>query len=98
MYQMNILECRLSLFLFLVTIDNYDGYWLQGQEKQLVLCSKKNDSILNCEKERCTANCHETYEIENVRIVSKRDSSSIGHFNWYDGIHWSNNITWIKKG
>ena len=85
-------------FYFIVTIDFYDGYWMQGEEKELVLCSKKNDRILNCEKERCTTNCHETYEIENVRIISKRDSSAIGYFNRYDVILWRNNITWIKKG
>ena len=88
----------LSNCFLLVTNDNYDGYWMKGPEKELVLCSKKDDTILNCEKERCITNCHDAYEIENVRIISKRDSSVIGHFNWYDGIRWGNNITWIKKG
>ena len=87
------------LVLFhLVTIDNYEGYWIQTNQNESVLCSKQNDSILNCETERCTMNCHDTYEIGNVRIISTRDSNAIGHFDCYGGIRWENNITWIRKG
>ena len=81
-----------------VTIDNYNGYWMQTQGSKLVFCSKQTDNILECEKEGCTMNCHDTYDIENHRIISKRDPNVIGLFNWNDGIRWINKITWIRKG
>ena len=81
-----------------VTIRNYEGYWIQSPVDKLAFCSKQNGSILNCETELCTMNCHDAYEIQNVTITSKRDSNTIGNYSWVDGIHWANNITWTKKG
>ena len=63
-----------------------------------MFCSRQNDIILNCEKVNCTMNCHDRYDVKNVRIISTRDSNAIGHYDWYNGIRWSNNITWTKKG
>ena len=80
----------------LVTIEHYEGYWTR--DTKLVFCSKQNVTILDCEIEECTMNCHDTYEIEDTRIISKRDSNVIGLYDWNDGIRWGNNITWIKKG
>ena len=81
-----------------VTIGNYEGYWIQSPLDKLAFCSRQNGSLLNCETELCTTNCHDAYEIQNIRITPKRDSSTIGNYSWLDGIHWGNNITWKKKG
>ena len=81
-----------------VTIGNYEGYWIQSHLDKLAFCSRQNGSLLNCETELCTTNCHDAYEIQNIRITSKRDSNTIGNYSWLDGIHWGNNITWTKKG
>ena len=81
-----------------VTIGNYEGYWIQSPADKLAFCSRQNDGILNCETELCTINCHDAYEIQHVTITSKRDSDAIGNYSWLDGIHWANNITWTKKG
>ena len=79
-------------------ITNYEGHWKTKPEEKLLFCSKKSDNVLNCERESCTTNCFATYEIQNIKMISQHDSNIIGHYDLYDGIRWSNNITWTKKG
>ena len=86
-----------EICLHVVTIGNYEGYWIKSPLDKLAFCSRQNSSILHCETEQCTTNCHDTYEIQNVTITSKRDSKTIGNYE-LNVLHWGNNITWTKKG
>ena len=88
------------LYFVVVMIENYEGYWKRKQEETLVFCSKGKPpgTILNCEIEDCITNCRATYVIQNVEIISQRDSNDKGRYEWNEGIRWSNNITWTKKG
>ena len=79
-------------------ITNYEGYWETKSGEKLIFCSKKSVYVLNCETERCTTNCLAAYDIKNVELISQHDSNNIGHYDRYNGIRWSNNDTWTKKG
>ena len=89
---------QLIVFLYLVTIKNYEGYWIQTPMEKTMFCSMLNDSVLNCETERCTTNCYDTYEVENIRIISIRDLDTMGNYSWDSVIQWGNNVTWTQRG
>ena len=84
----------------LVPVAHYTGFWIQTPGKHTVLCASNNHTILNCETESCTTNCHDVYYVESDRIIYKRHADTTENVGLFDGIHirWENNITWRKKG
>ena len=83
---------------FLASTSDFEGYWIQKPEEELIECYGLNGTLLYCEQETVSVNGKDTYDILHHTISLTRDSNVVGHRSRTNEIHWGNNKTWIRRG